>query len=129
MNRYILVFTVATIMYLPMGFVASIFGMHLLDYPSLEQTQRSFYITMVLMSVITYLIANLAIFGIRKHMRVKGTEQARRWKALWNDFSELVLRDTFKQWDLAGPFDRNNRVPSWDSLAVPRPSSPIQESV
>ncbi|KAF7122250.1 hypothetical protein CNMCM5793_000207 [Aspergillus hiratsukae] len=129
MNRYILVFTVATILYLPMGFVASIFGMHLFDYPRLEQTQRSFYITMVLASVITYLIATLAIFGIRQHMRIKGTEQARRWKDSWNGLSELVSRDSFKQWDLAGPFDGNDGVPSWDSLTVPRSSSPIQESV
>lgn len=64
--------------------------MHLFNYPSLEQTQRSFYITMVLMSLITYLVATLAIFGIRQYMRVKGTEQARRWTDWWNDVLELV---------------------------------------
>jgi hypothetical protein len=103
--------------------------MHLFDYPRLEQTQRSFYITMVLASVITYLIATLAIFGIRQHMRVKGTEQARRWKNWWNRVSERFSLDNFKRWDFTGPFDGNDRVPSWDSLTVPWSSSPIQEPV
>ncbi|KAL4980884.1 hypothetical protein BDW66DRAFT_146668 [Aspergillus desertorum] len=54
MNRYILIFTIATILYLPMSFVTSIFGMHLFDYSSLEQTRHAFYITMALASALTY---------------------------------------------------------------------------
>ncbi|KAL3442406.1 hypothetical protein BJX65DRAFT_286918 [Aspergillus insuetus] len=74
-NRYILVFTVATVFYLPMGFVTSFFGMHLFD-PNNDDPSSSqipFIITFVVLSIATYVIATGALFAIREDEWVKRT--------------------------------------------------------
>ncbi|KAJ5213480.1 hypothetical protein N7449_000649 [Penicillium cf. viridicatum] len=65
-NRYILVFTVATVFYLPMGFVTSFFGMHLFDPDDgLTASQTPFIITFVVLSIATYVIATVALLVVR----------------------------------------------------------------
>ncbi|KAL2854575.1 hypothetical protein BJX68DRAFT_232036 [Aspergillus pseudodeflectus] len=74
-NRYVLVFTVATVFYLPMGFVTSFFGMHLFD-PNNDDPSSSqipFIITFVVLSIATYVIATGALFAVREDQWVKTT--------------------------------------------------------
>jgi hypothetical protein len=73
LNQYIFIFTVATIFYLPLGFVTvklssiyvdskltsqSVFGMHLYDTtdPGVVHARPKFWITIVVISVATYVI-------------------------------------------------------------------------
>ncbi|KAL4875682.1 hypothetical protein BJY04DRAFT_223798 [Aspergillus karnatakaensis] len=73
-NRYILVFTVATVFYLPMGFVTSFFGMHLFDpNDDPSASRRPFIITFVVIAVATYVIAASALFVIREDAWIKTT--------------------------------------------------------
>ncbi|KAL2809052.1 hypothetical protein BJX63DRAFT_372746 [Aspergillus granulosus] len=72
--RYILVFTVAIVFYLPMGFVTSFFGMHLFnlnDNPTASQT--SFIIAFIVLSIAIYAIATGALLVVRDDEWVKTT--------------------------------------------------------
>ncbi|KAL4863707.1 hypothetical protein BDV12DRAFT_177218 [Aspergillus spectabilis] len=117
MNRYILIFTVATIIYLPMSFVTSVFGMHLFDYSRLEETQHAFYITMVLASALTYLGATLAVFGIHQYMKARAKEQAPRVKQVWDSLVELF--SSTKQFGLVDILKGSDWAPDWDDLKRP----------
>ncbi|KAF7159480.1 hypothetical protein CNMCM5623_004818 [Aspergillus felis] len=114
MNRYILVFTVATIIYLPMSFVTSIFGMHLFDYSNLEKTQHSFFIAMVLVSALTYCGATLAVLGIHRYTKARVEDRARDWRELWQLFLELF--STSEKVRLLDPLGKTDLVPDWDDL-------------
>ncbi|RDW86625.1 uncharacterized protein DSM5745_03267 [Aspergillus mulundensis] len=83
-NRYILVFTVATVFYLPMGFVTSFFGMHLFDPNDESSASRTpFIITFVVIAIATYVIATGALLVIREDDWIKSTLRA--WKAsMWS---------------------------------------------
>ncbi|CAJ2511760.1 Uu.00g073850.m01.CDS01 [Anthostomella pinea] len=67
-NEYILVFTVMTIIYLPLGFVATLYSLDMFDFNLPGQT-TSFTGTIVVVSVATYLISSGLLFGVRKRRR------------------------------------------------------------
>ncbi|KAL2839290.1 hypothetical protein BJX68DRAFT_198670 [Aspergillus pseudodeflectus] len=71
-NRYILVFTVATIFYLPMSFVTSFYGMHLFDPGDESSASRTpFIITFIVISVGTYVVAAGALWLVRYREVIK----------------------------------------------------------
>ncbi|KAK8070798.1 hypothetical protein PG997_011001 [Apiospora hydei] len=70
-NEYILVFTVMTITYLPLGFVSTLYGMDMFDFEIPGQT-TSFAITTVVVSLATYLAAFGLLYGVRQR-RKKGS--------------------------------------------------------
>ncbi|KAK9420140.1 hypothetical protein SUNI508_06668 [Seiridium unicorne] len=66
-NQYLLVFTVATILYLPPTFVTTFYGMNLFDdgmEPS--ETKKGFWIFLAVVSLLTYILAFLGLTGIRR---------------------------------------------------------------
>ncbi|PMD42964.1 hypothetical protein L207DRAFT_288847 [Hyaloscypha variabilis F] len=68
-NRYIFVFTVTTVIYLPLSFVTSIFGMHLFDTtdPGVVAARSKFFITIIVLSVATYATAFVAYWLVKSH--------------------------------------------------------------
>jgi hypothetical protein len=84
-NQYIFVFTVATVIFLPLGcvtvrnflnsitlvvgllLVQSVFGMHLFDTtdPGVVAARPKFYITIFVLSLGTYVVAGLAYWLVR----------------------------------------------------------------
>ncbi|KAL2820558.1 hypothetical protein BDW59DRAFT_164598 [Aspergillus cavernicola] len=66
-NRYhVLVFTVATVFYLPMGFVTSFFGVHLFDSNGDGAASRiPVIITFIILSLATYFTAVSALWFVR----------------------------------------------------------------
>jgi hypothetical protein len=52
--------------------------MHLFDKVDLKQTQTSFYITIVLVSLLTWIISASFIWGVNKRQKGKG-----EWKNIW----------------------------------------------
>ncbi|CEL08650.1 hypothetical protein ASPCAL11797 [Aspergillus calidoustus] len=85
-NRYILVFTIATIFYLPMGFVTSFYGMHLFDPDDVSSKSRiPFIITFVLISVGTYVCAAGGLWLVRYR------EVAKKLFSGWRDRSDSAV--------------------------------------
>ncbi|KAH7391240.1 hypothetical protein BKA64DRAFT_97957 [Cadophora sp. MPI-SDFR-AT-0126] len=70
-NHYLFVFTIMTVIYLPLGFVTSIFGMHLFDTTDsgVVAARPKFYITLVVLSVSTYITAGLAYWLVRSRKK------------------------------------------------------------
>ncbi|KAF2802242.1 uncharacterized protein BDZ99DRAFT_401745 [Mytilinidion resinicola] len=94
-NQYLFVFTVITIFYLPLSFVASIFGMHLFDSEDNHRTQASFYISTVLISILTYILSGFGAWWVGDSVRRQKLK--RGWKS-WtsksakdNEFPEVDL--------------------------------------
>ncbi|KAF2496714.1 hypothetical protein BU16DRAFT_340064 [Lophium mytilinum] len=79
-NQYLFVFTVTTIFYLPVSFVATLFGMHLFDSESLHRTRTSFYVSTVLISVVTYVLSGFAAWWVGNSERRQRLK--RYWKSL-----------------------------------------------
>ncbi|KAK8035744.1 hypothetical protein PG991_001817 [Apiospora marii] len=75
-NEYILVFTVMTVLYLPLGFMATLYGIDLFDFKVPGQTKQ-FAITTGLVAGSTYLAALGLLYGVR-HRRKKGS-----YRELW----------------------------------------------
>ncbi|KAJ0414195.1 hypothetical protein BJY00DRAFT_295514 [Aspergillus carlsbadensis] len=112
-NRYVLVFTVATVFYLPMGFVTSFFGMHLFD-PNNDDPSSSqipFLITFVVLSIATYVIATGALFAVREDQWVKTTIAS--WKLVAASFG-IGSQNAGD----SGFFDRLNRKKAVKETAV-----------
>ncbi|GKZ26844.1 hypothetical protein AbraCBS73388_003232 [Aspergillus brasiliensis] len=64
-NRYILVFTVATILYLPMGFVTSWYGMNWFTPDSVSSASKTpFIIVFVVVSMATYIVAACGLWFV-----------------------------------------------------------------
>ncbi|EXK78041.1 hypothetical protein FOQG_17271 [Fusarium oxysporum f. sp. raphani 54005] len=64
-NRYILVFTIATILYLPMGFVTSWYGMNWFTPDTVHSaTKIPFIIVFVVVSVVTYVVAACGLWYV-----------------------------------------------------------------
>ncbi|KAM7213927.1 hypothetical protein V8F06_010685 [Rhypophila decipiens] len=57
MNRYIIVFTIVTVLYLPPSFVATVFGTDLFNSDDTDGTITKFKFTTVAVSLSTYLVA------------------------------------------------------------------------
>ncbi|KAH7319147.1 hypothetical protein BKA65DRAFT_95815 [Rhexocercosporidium sp. MPI-PUGE-AT-0058] len=81
-NQYLFVFTIMTVIYLPLGFVTSIFGMHLFDTtdPNVVDARPKFYTTLVVLSVSTYVAAGLAFWLVRNNKKGSGDDAAPRKK-------------------------------------------------
>ncbi|KAK4119319.1 hypothetical protein N657DRAFT_260848 [Parathielavia appendiculata] len=70
MNRYIIIFTVLTIFYLPLGFVTAVFSMGLLHEEELTGIKSQYATTMVVVSVVTYAVAiGLVMFVDRRRIK------------------------------------------------------------
>ncbi|KAK8102940.1 hypothetical protein PG984_016086 [Apiospora sp. TS-2023a] len=67
-NEYILVFTVMTIVYLPLGFVAALYGIDMFDFEIPGQT-KSFAITTAVVSSSTYLAAWVLLHEVRQRRK------------------------------------------------------------
>ncbi|TGJ80287.1 hypothetical protein E0Z10_g8469 [Xylaria hypoxylon] len=63
LNKYLTVFTVVTILFLPPTFVATFFGMHIFDADKIDTTQKIFWVVLGALSGGTYLFAALGLFG------------------------------------------------------------------
>ncbi|KAL2814883.1 hypothetical protein BDW59DRAFT_167024 [Aspergillus cavernicola] len=88
MSSYLFIFTIMTIFYLPLSFVVSLFGMHLFDYSDVSTTQASFYITIVLAALMTYVAALVAVWGVApKEQR----------DALWKQLSARMRTSRLKK--------------------------------
>ncbi|KAK6840133.1 hypothetical protein PG987_005999 [Apiospora arundinis] len=70
-NECILVFTVMTITYLPLGFVATLYGLDMFDFRMPGQT-KSFAITIVAVALTTYLVAGWFLYEVRQRRKKKG---------------------------------------------------------
>ncbi|KAH6843422.1 hypothetical protein B0I37DRAFT_357382 [Chaetomium sp. MPI-CAGE-AT-0009] len=70
MNRYVIIFTILTIFYLPLGFVTAVFSMDLLHEEELTGMKSQYAATMVAVSVVTYVVAiGLVMFVDRQKIR------------------------------------------------------------
>ncbi|KAI1111695.1 hypothetical protein F5Y14DRAFT_304098 [Nemania sp. NC0429] len=75
LNKYLTVFTVVTILFLPPTFVATFFGMHIFDADMINTTQRIFWVVLAAVSGGTYLISGFGLFG--SHF---STEERKEWR-------------------------------------------------
>ena len=72
--------------------------MHLFDKVDLKQTQTSFYITMVLVSVATWLISAFFIWGVNRKTGAEGVEGD-----LAKAKERLAVRSGVDEWTLPPP--------------------------
>ncbi|KAL2126472.1 hypothetical protein VTI74DRAFT_847 [Chaetomium olivicolor] len=72
MNRYIIIFTVVTIFYLPLGFVTAVFSMDLLHEEELAYLTWPYGMTMLFVSVATYVVAMLLVAVIARREQSEG---------------------------------------------------------
>ncbi|KAI9168065.1 hypothetical protein HJFPF1_04209 [Paramyrothecium foliicola] len=80
LSKYLLVFTIVTIFFLPPTFVATLFGVDIFDLSSEAATQRMFWAVLTGVSSITYIIAALGLFGtsISSHERENLAENVKK---------------------------------------------------
>ncbi|GAB1309885.1 hypothetical protein MFIFM68171_00095 [Madurella fahalii] len=74
LNHYILVFTVVTIFYLPLSFIAALFALGMFNWDKPGQTV-SFAVTMVLVASGTYVFSGLLIWVVREPARRQDIKQ------------------------------------------------------
>ncbi|KAK8050806.1 hypothetical protein PG994_012536 [Apiospora phragmitis] len=67
-NEYILVFTVMTVLYLPLGFMATLYGLDLFDFKMPGQTKQ-FAMTTGIVAGPTYLAALGLLYGVRRRRK------------------------------------------------------------
>ncbi|KAI1155857.1 hypothetical protein F4825DRAFT_447099 [Nemania diffusa] len=83
LNKYLTVFTIVTILFLPPTFVATFFGMHIFDADTITTTQKIFWVVLGALSGGTYLVAALGLWGSnlsadeRKEWQVKLGQKVR----------------------------------------------------
>ncbi|PMD38647.1 hypothetical protein L207DRAFT_42246 [Hyaloscypha variabilis F] len=71
MNRYVIIFTIVTVLYLPPSFISTVFGMTIFQ-KDVDQTTREYKITTVVVSLITYLVALISIIAVNwDHLKRK----------------------------------------------------------
>ncbi|OJJ67678.1 hypothetical protein ASPBRDRAFT_334621 [Aspergillus brasiliensis CBS 101740] len=84
-NRYILVFTVATILYLPMGFVTSWYGMNWFTPDSVSSASKTpFIIVFVVVSMATYIVAACGLWFVHDW------ESWRSMNDIWGSIRRLL---------------------------------------
>ncbi|AEO63032.1 uncharacterized protein THITE_2024308, partial [Thermothielavioides terrestris NRRL 8126] len=70
MNRYIIIFTVLTIFYLPLGFVTAVFSIDILTNQDLSSLKGQYAASTVVVSILTYLVAGgLMMFVDRREIK------------------------------------------------------------
>ncbi|KAK3319560.1 hypothetical protein B0T19DRAFT_268969 [Cercophora scortea] len=62
MNRYIIVFTIATVLYLPPSFVATVYGTQLFNDETVTSTTEKFRNTTIALSLGTYAVAGFLLY-------------------------------------------------------------------
>ncbi|KAK3899745.1 hypothetical protein C8A05DRAFT_36623 [Staphylotrichum tortipilum] len=77
LNHYIIVFTVVTIFYLPLSFVASLYALDIFDWANTSQ-KTSFITTIVLVALATYAFSGYLIWIVGKPRRLQMVKEARR---------------------------------------------------
>ncbi|KXJ85611.1 hypothetical protein Micbo1qcDRAFT_237410 [Microdochium bolleyi] len=65
LNKYLFIFTVVTIVYLPPTFVASFFGMEIFNAETVPETQDFFWTLIKWFCAVTYVLAIIALIGAR----------------------------------------------------------------
>ncbi|KAK7946458.1 uncharacterized protein PG986_010779 [Apiospora aurea] len=101
-NEYILVFTVMTITYLPLGFVSTLYGMDMFDFEIPGQT-RSFAITTVVVSLATYLAAFGLLYGVRQRRKKGSFGELLSVPGDWIRPAVVTTRRVLKVGDSHGP--------------------------
>lgn len=87
LNKYLMVFTIVTIIFLPPTFVATFFGMDVFQSDTEGDTKRSFWTVLGALSGVTYLLAALGLFGSNL-----SAEERKAWKettTLWREGAKL----------------------------------------
>ncbi|KAK7989952.1 carbohydrate-binding module family 50 protein [Apiospora arundinis] len=98
-NEYILVFTVMTVLYLPLGFMATLYGIDMFDFSVPGQTTQ-FAITTSVVSGVTYLAASGLLYGVRR--RRKNGSYREVWAGLMRDTATLVAQFLSQLKDASG---------------------------
>jgi hypothetical protein len=131
-----------TIFYLPLSFVAvcvssslrkdsadiswkqALFGMHLFDGDDLHKTQSSFYISAVLIALVTYVLSGVAVWWVgdlEKGQEVKEGWQS--WKAKTSSRkgkSKVSVRANHEKTEDAQSSARESKYPSLPKFLRPR---------
>ncbi|KAK3328180.1 hypothetical protein B0T19DRAFT_475823 [Cercophora scortea] len=83
MNRYIIIFTVLTIIYLPLGFVTAVFSAPLTQEKGWTQAKSQYAITTIAVAVGTYIIAGALLLFVDRKKKVAEymSEKATSWQA------------------------------------------------
>ncbi|KAL6825820.1 hypothetical protein J3E69DRAFT_380921 [Trichoderma sp. SZMC 28015] len=63
LNKYLMVFTIVTVIFLPPSFAATFFGMDAFQSSDNNSTQRTFWTVLGILSGLTYAIAGMGLFG------------------------------------------------------------------
>ncbi|KAI0102748.1 hypothetical protein GGR51DRAFT_526107 [Nemania sp. FL0031] len=96
MGRYVLVFTVVTILYLPPSFISTVFALDIFK-TDIAQGKWEYKVSLVSVSLVTYLLAFASIIAVDW----KGFKK--RWVLLWKGFENklVVLLEGF--WRVLAP--------------------------
>ncbi|KAG7286531.1 hypothetical protein NEMBOFW57_008842 [Staphylotrichum longicolle] len=92
LNHYILVFTVVTIFYLPLSFVAALYALDLFSWDDPNQ-KVSFVVTLILVAGTTYGFAGYLVWFVRKPKRRQRLKNAKRVKSLGKLFKRQRKKD------------------------------------
>ncbi|EGR44842.1 uncharacterized protein TRIREDRAFT_111758 [Trichoderma reesei QM6a] len=101
LSKYLMVFTIVTVIFLPPTFAATFFGMDAFQSVETASTQRTFWTVLGILSGLTYVIAGIGLFGAKASTQLRaerkdrskthgtrGTLQSRREE---ENFSEIRI--------------------------------------
>ncbi|KAI1277159.1 hypothetical protein F5Y07DRAFT_398742 [Xylaria sp. FL0933] len=92
LNKYLMVFTIVTIIFLPPTFVATFFGMHIFDADTVDTTQKIFWLVLGALSGGTYLLAALGLFGTNFSAEKQKERQANSTSEDSRERSSILIR-------------------------------------
>ncbi|KAL7811316.1 hypothetical protein V8C26DRAFT_422420 [Trichoderma gracile] len=75
LSKYLMVFTIVTVIFLPPTFAATFFGMDAFQSAETASTQRIFWTVLGILSGFTYVIAGVGLFGAKASTQLRA-----RWK-------------------------------------------------
>ncbi|PTB64876.1 hypothetical protein BBK36DRAFT_1170546 [Trichoderma citrinoviride] len=84
LSKYLMVFTIVTVIFLPPTFAATFFGMDAFQSVETASTQRTFWTVLGILSGLTYVIAGIGLFGakastqLREERKKKSKSHGRR---------------------------------------------------
>ncbi|KXX77813.1 hypothetical protein MMYC01_205953 [Madurella mycetomatis] len=96
MNRYVIVFTIMTVLYLPPSFTASLFGTPLFEAEEQAETVNRFKISTIIVCVITYVLSFLLIW-LADRWDIAGAvyrEMRSAWRESWARYKRRRVLDT-----------------------------------
>ncbi|KAK8023951.1 hypothetical protein PG993_012017 [Apiospora rasikravindrae] len=109
-NEYILVFTVMTITYLPLGFVATLYGIDMFNFEMPGQT-KSFAIATEVVSLATYLAAWGLLYGVRQRRKKGSFGELLSWPRGWVRPTVDATRRVFKVGNDPKQAAKSSRIP------------------